>query len=262
MTKTRGSEACMQVIQSSINEEEIYSIEKKRIEWEQAVTDELKLLDEKQTEFENKLGVEEELDELGSPKLRLPTVAIFKHQINEKFDALATSVENLRTDRNTEILALKNEIKVLKGQNTTFGKEIDGLIDKISKLSAQGDGYQDQGYVDASLATIKKFFFNGIQKIRTEYNHEISILKETIKNLKRASPNVSTKMSEASHKIKLDIPKFRGLENKRPIKFLPEFEKYINVVQPNFEQSMSNFSSPRRRGQGMVVHTGNRDRII
>ena len=202
------------------------------------MTDELKLLDEKQTKFENELGFEEALDESVSPKLRLPTVATFKHQINEKFDALATAVENVRTDRNTEIFALKNEIKVQKGKNTTLVKETDGLIDKILKLSAQGDGYQDQGYVDASLGTIKKLFFNEIQRIRTEYNHETSIPKETIKNLKRASPNVSTKMNEASHKIKLDIQKFRGLENERPIKFLSEFEKYINVVQPNFEQSI------------------------
>ena len=45
-----------------------------------------------------------------------------------------------------------------------------------------------------------------------------------------------SRVSEASHKIKLDIPKFRGLENERPIKFLSEFEKYINLVQPNFDQ--------------------------
>ena len=165
MTKIRRPEACMQEMQSSINEEEINPIEKKRVECELAVIDELKILDEKQTKLRSKLGsFDEELDETGSPKLGVPTVAIFKHQINEKFDALSTSVENLRTDRNTVILALKNEIKVQKGQNVMFGKKIDGLIDKISKLSAQEVCYQDRGYIDASLVTVKKFFANEIKK--------------------------------------------------------------------------------------------------
>ena len=88
----------------------------------------------------------------------------------------------MRSDRNTEILALRNEIKVQKGQNAMFGKEIDGLIDKITKLSVQEDSYQNQGYIDASIATIKKFFINEIQKIKTEYDNEILMLKETIKN--------------------------------------------------------------------------------
>ena len=38
MTKTRRSESCMQELQSSINEDKINPIEKKRVEWEQAVT--------------------------------------------------------------------------------------------------------------------------------------------------------------------------------------------------------------------------------
>ena len=45
-----------------------------------------------------------------------------------------------------------------------FGKEIDGFIDKISKLSAQEDGYQDQGYIDASLATIEISFLTKFKK--------------------------------------------------------------------------------------------------
>ena len=43
-------------------------------------------------------------------------------------------------------------------------------------------------------------------------------------------------MSEASQRIELDVPKYRGLENERPVKFLLEFEKYVNVVRPNFDQ--------------------------
>ena len=42
--------------------------------------------------------------------------------------------------------------------------------------------------------------------------------------------------SEAPQRIKLDIPKYRGLENERPVRFLSEFDKYVNVVRPNFDQ--------------------------
>ena len=54
--------------------------------------------------------------------------------------------------------------------------------------------------------------------------------------MKKSQIKSNNSGSEASQRIKLDIPKYRGLENERPIKFLSEFEKYINVVRPNFDQ--------------------------
>ena len=54
--------------------------------------------------------------------------------------------------------------------------------------------------------------------------------------MKKSQIKPNNSGSEASQRIKLDIPKYRGLENERLIKFLSEFEKYINVVRPNFDQ--------------------------
>ena len=57
-----------------------------------------------------------------------------------------------------------------------------------------------------------------------------------IKDSKKSPIKPNNSGSEASQRIKLDIPKYRGLENERPVRFLSEFEKYVNVVRPNFDQ--------------------------
>ena len=81
-------------MQTSIEEGNTGEAEEKRLEWKQVVTYELKTLDKNLSNLENKIGVFEEIDESGSPRLNIPTVAVLKYEIKEKFDTVSENREN------------------------------------------------------------------------------------------------------------------------------------------------------------------------
>ena len=40
-------------------------------------------------------------------------------------------------------------------------------------------------------------------------------------------------MQETSRSVKLQLPKFRGAENDRPMKFLSPLKKFVQAIKPN-----------------------------
>ena len=102
LAKERRSKAFMLEMQASFDNETENNMERKRFEWKQAVTEELRLLDERQRSLGNMLeGVEEGNNATQSPKLRATLVAIIRNEINEKYDALTQIVGKIRTENAT-----------------------------------------------------------------------------------------------------------------------------------------------------------------
>ena len=115
-------------------------------------------------------------------------------------------------------------------------KENDGFIDKLAKLASAVDDPNWRRDLDAELANLRKHFIREIHKVSELYEAQIRDLKKIIIEHKKSPVSAGGSASDASHRIKLDILKFRGLESERPIKFLSELKKYLDVVQPNFSQ--------------------------
>ena len=76
-------------MQALLDNEIENAMERKSFEWKQAVTEELRLLDKRQSNLKSMLeGENEGNDATESPKLRATLVAIIRNEINEKYDAL------------------------------------------------------------------------------------------------------------------------------------------------------------------------------
>ena len=128
MSHSRKSEIYMYAMQTSIDEGNTGEAEKKHLEWEQAVTDELKTLDENLSDLENKIGVfDEEEDETGSPKLNIPTAAVLKYEINEKYNSLSEGLDKIQIEKNSEHAKLRKDIILLQARVKSLELENDRL---------------------------------------------------------------------------------------------------------------------------------------
>ena len=199
-------------IQASFDNETENNMDRKRFEYEQTVTEELRLLDERQSSLENMLeGVDEGNDATQSPQLGATFVAIIRNEINEKYDMLTQSVGKIRTENAkmaAEMTKLIHRVQLLETEN-------DKLIDQICQLSQRDDAVRNDRKIDSRLAELKRDFSREVSHIKLNFEKEISELKNTIEDLKKSRIKPSNSGSKASQRIKLDIPKYRGLENGR-----------------------------------------------
>ena len=201
-------------MQASYNSNTEDDMERKCFEWEQAVTEELRLLDEKQNYLENLIeGENEDLDATKSPQLKASMISIIRNKNREKYDALTESIEKTRTDTRTENAELINEINSLKNRVDLLETENDSLIDKISRLSQDKNITGDRIELDARFAELKRSFTIELDKVKSGFEKEIVELKNTIRMLQKSSVKGVNSGSEGIQRIKLDIPKYRGLEN-------------------------------------------------
>ena len=126
---------------------------------------------------------------------------------------------------------LQTRVKSLELEN-------DRLISNVADVRAKINESDFRRDLDRELANVKKHFTGELKKITDHYEAQIDDLKNTVSKLKKSPASAATATSESSHRIRLDIPKFQGLENERPMKFLSEFKKYLDVVKPNDSQLM------------------------
>ena len=127
MAKERRSKAFMLEMQTSFDNETENNMERKRFEWEQAVTEELRLLDDRQSS----LSVAEGNDGTQSPELRATLVAIIRNEIHEKYDALMQSFGKIRTENAkmaADMTKLTHCVQLLETEN-------DKLINQVCQLS-------------------------------------------------------------------------------------------------------------------------------
>ena len=156
MSHSRKSEIYLYAMQTSMDEGNTGEAEKKRLEWEQAVTDELKTLDENLSDLENKIRVFDEEDETGSPKLNIPTAAVLKYEINEKCNSLSEGLEKIQIEKNSEHAKLRKDIILLQTRVKSLELENDRLISNVADVRANINESDFRRDLDRELANVKK----------------------------------------------------------------------------------------------------------
>ena len=98
--------------------------------------------------------------------------------------------------------------KALKKMQEQFSQ----MEEKISLLEEENDQFIDR---EAKM-----------RKVNNQLRDELNTLKNT-------SQLFCTSMQENPRSVKLQLPKFRGAENDRPMKFLSALKKYVQATKPD-----------------------------
>ena len=157
----------------------------KNKDWQKAVTEELKILDDQQGALDNKYS------ELATEQDNLSTLC------QQCTNSCATNHEN--------ILKLHKAMKKMQEQ---FSQ----MEDKIALLEKENDQFIDREVE--------------MRRLNNELRDEL----DTLKNASRLS---CTSMQETPRSVKLQLPKFKGAENDRPMKFLSALKKYVQATKPD-----------------------------
>ena len=157
----------------------------KNKDWQKAVTEELKILDDQQGVLDNKYA------DLATEQDNLSTLC------QQCTNSCATNHEN--------ILKLHKAIKKMQEQFIQ-------MEEKISLLEKENDQFIDREVE--------------IRRLNNQLRDEL----DTLKNTSRLS---CTSMLENPRSVKLQLPKFKGAENDRPMKFLSVLKKFVQATKPD-----------------------------
>ena len=157
----------------------------KNKDWQKAVTEELKILDDQQGVLDNKYS------DLATEQDNLSTLC------QQCTNSCATNHEN--------ILKLHKAMKKMQEQ---FSQ----MEEKISLLEKENDQFIDR---EAQMRRV---------------NNQLRDELDALKNTSRLS---CISMQETPRGIKLQLPKFRGADNERPMKFLSALKKYVQATKPD-----------------------------
>ena len=157
----------------------------KNKDWQKAVTEELKILDDQQGVLDNKYS------DLATEQDNLSTLC------QQCTNSCATNHEN--------ILKLHKAMKKMQEQ---FSQ----MEEKISLLEKENDQFIDR---EAQMRRV---------------NNQLRDELDALKNTSRLS---CISMQETPRGIKLQLPKFRGADNERPMKFLSALKKYVQSTKPD-----------------------------
>ena len=210
-SKARMSGQLMERITNNADE----NIETNRREWEKAVTEELKTLDERQDELEDRI-----LKTRPIPLRResLTTEDILKHEFDEKLDALTQRMHKQEEDSKNEIQCLKEIINALR----TRVIENEDIIKELRRQLCED-----------------------VEEIVQQHEEKLEDIEKTVNNIKtsvQTSSRISEGIDTSRQKLTLKMPIFKGEPKERPIKFLTDLKRYIEVTKPNEKELIYIFS--------------------
>ena len=186
----------MQAMHEDSHDEDNETSSNQRVEWETAVTHELEELYNKQSEIEAQIEILQARAEQDSPTLNVNRRNAFESDV----DALADLINPIKRDHEEKKREFRREIAELKWKAHNLETQKGTAAVQIEDLTAIRD------YVTRQI-------------------DEFEISQDAkLKELAKSSQ--TTRHIQNTTKFKMEVPKFKGTELERPIKFLSELEKY------------------------------------
>ena len=123
-----------------------------------------------------------------------------------------------------QIMNLTEKVKTLELGNDNLKQKNNNLSDQLTKIT---DIVNDNG----DLLALKRFCIDQVDEVAKESENNYEKLENVIKQKTVESVN-----NESIRKVSLELPKFKGLDSERPMKFISDVTRYVNYIKPNFNE--------------------------
>ncbi|XP_023248187.1 uncharacterized protein LOC111643991 [Copidosoma floridanum] len=218
MAHGRRAEAFLIQLRETVVDEEKHSISYGQLmRWQGAINEDVKEIFEVNKQLIERVNILEkcETDSSDLRALRAEFTRDIIKATNETHE-LKESVENGATENLLRIEGIEKNYSDLK-------KSVDKLHEDIDRLYKDvDDSYYD---VQSLRDRMGKFFDEA-------YNDSRSLKQSLDEKLYQVRQSMRQSTTNSSPSLNLSVPKFKGRDGERPIKFLSELERYVNYVRP------------------------------